>query len=44
MDIVKLNGTSCDKCFIGYKAGDVEECVKCNGEFCSSCLKNHDGC
>lgn len=38
-----MNGTSCDSCFTGYKAGDVDTCEKCNDEFCGSCMKSH-GC
>ncbi len=38
-----MNGTSCDKCFTGYKAGDVEDCQKCGNEYCNTCAKNH-GC
>ncbi len=38
-----MNGTSCEKCFVGYRPSDVEECSKCNGVFCAGCLKTH-GC
>lgn len=34
---------NCEKCFIGYKPSDVDECPKCNGVFCAGCMKNH-GC
>lgn len=39
-----MKGTSCDKCYMGYKPSDVEICSYCSGEFCAGCLKNHDGC
>lgn len=38
-----MNGTSCDKCFTGYRPSDVEDCPKCTGEFCAGCMKSH-GC
>ena len=40
---LEMNVTSCDKCFTGYKAGDVDVCPKCMDEFCDSCGQDH-GC
>lgn len=38
-----MNGTNCDKCMTGYSPRDVDQCPKCDCDFCGSCMKNH-GC
>ena len=38
-----MNGKSCDKCMMGYKPQDVDQCPKCNWDFCDGCMHKH-GC
>ena len=37
-----MNGKSCDKCLMGYKPQDVDQCPKCNWDFCDGCMHKHD--
>jgi len=36
-----MNGISCDECSAGYRPGMLADCVKCKGEYCDSCHRNH---
>jgi DNA polymerase II large subunit len=38
-----MNGIKCDNCGAGYRPNMLADCIKCKGEFCDTCHRDH-GC
>ena len=36
-----LNNIQCDECGAGYRPGMLADCMKCKGEFCDTCHRDH---
>lgn len=36
-----MNNIQCDECGAGYRPGMLADCIKCKGEFCDTCHRDH---